>query len=470
MSKETLSSPRERAERPSKISPSLLIAAFGIAAAASACTEKRTLQPMEQPDAGAVVADAMPPQDRGAPSPDALADLADMAVEDLMPTRDARDAQAADRAATADSGPIPCAPGEPDFDGDGICDRRDICQRIPDISDPRTGLGEDTDGDGVPNACDNCQTVPNSAQGDTDNDGTGNACDCAPDDATIHPGATEVPCDGFDQNCDGNGGSPLIFRDGTAIIPGEPLCDCVLGSMRPTGTDVGACQTGEKICQLTEVGGRFGSEFVETRPGVTPSPEVCDDEDNDCDGAKDEGCACAPGATQMCVNPASPCELGTQRCNHEGQLGDCEDLVGPPGFGTPCTLPGECGTGTRRCNPDPMGDGGSLICSSIENARPETCNGRDDDCDGINDNGSFRREDGVPETAHLDADCNTSRATGGRHGVTVCGTLGGVVCQPFPTADGGVPDAGRRDAGTDARRDAATDVSRDRTALDGGTH
>ncbi|HNC98303.1 MAG TPA: FG-GAP-like repeat-containing protein, partial [Myxococcota bacterium] len=38
---------------------------------------------------------------------------------------------------------------------------------------------------------------------DSDGDGTGDRTDCAPTDAAIHPGATEV-CDGVDNNCDGS--------------------------------------------------------------------------------------------------------------------------------------------------------------------------------------------------------------------------------------------------------------------------
>ena len=60
-------------------------------------------------------------------------------------------------------------------------------------------------------------TPPPSPPTDTDGDGTPNAEDCAPQNAAVHPGATDLPDLGFvDSNCDGIDGTE---RDATFASP-----------------------------------------------------------------------------------------------------------------------------------------------------------------------------------------------------------------------------------------------------------
>ncbi|MBI3201270.1 MAG: hypothetical protein HYZ29_06965 [Myxococcales bacterium] len=90
--------------------------------------------------------------------------------------------------------------------------------------------------------------------------------------------------------------------------------------------------------------------------------ELCDDGlDNDGNGLVDEDCTCSPGATQQCYDgPAAEagkgaCAFGVQECVAPGN----GEIV-QPRWGA-CT-----GSGAPT---------------------PETCNGKDDDCDGVVDDG-----------------------------------------------------------------------------------
>lgn len=109
------------------------------------------------------------------------------------------------------------------------------------------------------------------------------------------------------------------------------------------------------------VAGCGGSEDTQ----CTPSTEVCDGVDNDCDGTVDEGCPCVVGATRPCYGGA----LETRG------VGACHD-------------------GVQTCSPPDVPlrvlaipTGASYWGPCAGDARPsaETCNGADDDCDGTVD-------------------------------------------------------------------------------------
>lgn len=98
---------------------------------------------------------------------------------------------------------------------------------------------------------------------------------------------------------------------------------CVPNERRPCGPQIGACRPGYEICNE----GREWSLCVEAS---SPSDEVMDDLDNDCDGLVDEGFTdCPPGQVTSCGSDVGACEFGTRICMLDRQWGDCVGQTNP---------------------------------------------------------------------------------------------------------------------------------------------
>ncbi|MBU0976632.1 MAG: putative metal-binding motif-containing protein [Patescibacteria group bacterium] len=258
------------------------------------------------------------------------------------------------------NGSVPA--NEKDIDGDDyrVCDGD--CNDNDSLIYP--GAAERCNGED-----DNCDgTIP---VGEKDQDGDGfMGCegDCKDKDNTIYPGAKEV-CDGKDNDCDGKVDENLN---------------------KPCGTNTGICTVGFEIC----VAGEWGN-----CSGVQPQNEVCDGLDNDCDSSIDEGCSCDSGTTQSCGSDTGICAIGTQWCEG-GSWGGCIGSVGPSteicdeqdndcdgsvdeNLKKSCgTDIGECKSGTAKCV-----DGSWEGCSGAVNSEDEKCDEKDNDCDGTVDEG-----------------------------------------------------------------------------------
>jgi DNA-binding beta-propeller fold protein YncE len=342
-----------------------------------------------------------------------------------------------------------------DLDGDISPASEEVCNGEDDNCNGQKDEGfPDDDADGVANCVD----------GDSDQDGVNDDLDCAPFDPTIYPGAAEL-CNGVDDDCDKE-----IDESGAVGCAGPYYQDADGDSF---GSATQGCLCAPKVGWTTKPGDCNDADSS-IKPGAT---ELCNGKDDDCDGeiddsgavgcstfykdadddtfgvAADKKCYCAPQgdytATKIgdCddadpgINPlaAEPCNGKDDNCN--GQIDE--------GFsGEGCTFyygdfdQDGYGTATQsKCVCYPQGAWQSATAGDCNDTNPtihpfasEVCNGADEDCDGLKDEGCDDDGDGYCD-AQLTVtnpglacpkgpgDCNDQIATISPAGTEVCNEI-----------------------------------------------
>ena len=330
--------------------------------------------------------------------------------------------------------------------------------------------------DGFDNDCDGLIDEELSFGADCVNDNEHGLCAgtevCAGTDGLVCDGDIPSPdlCNGIDDDCDGVADEDFV--DGEGLYVNDEHCGACNNSCSERFPDgvVGGCAAIEGIAQCV---------VMECPPGTAPAGRfACIPLDSalcracatasDCNEAVGDGCLDYGSFGRFCGRDCGAGSAFGEECptGFECDAGQCRRVVGSCGcdagdrFFLPCSIEAPDGgicSGTQECN-----DGTLATCEAPE----ELCNGFDDDCDGVVDEG-FVGPGGVPDTdAHCGRcynDCDALFASGHADGICEDGvcvascdpgfvdadelSFNGCECEVLSETD--VPDADGIDANCD---------------------
>jgi hypothetical protein len=289
-------------------------------------------------------------------------------------------------------------------------------------------VARDQDGDGWP--AQQCQTQTPGVIVESGSDCDDTSKDVSPSgwDGPAGEGLADGCDDGLDNDCNG------IIDDGRlsdgsscACSPGQtsPCAETPSGlpidypALGSNGKPLGECAFGSKTCLPN---GTWGA----CTGAIGVKPETCDSNDADCDGVasahdsdtpkhkffcdedSDDHLRLGAPSTEACSEPGTGCVGQWVRNPSPSQFDDCDDGnassypyapelcdgkdndcdgltdEGNPGGGSSCDTGklGPCKVGALTCK------NGALVCEQNVFPATETCNGLDDDCDGTLDDGN----------------------------------------------------------------------------------
>ncbi len=380
-------------------------------------------------------------------------------ADDLDADGDGFDAPACGGADCDDGDPL-INPAAQEVCGDNV---DDDCSGVPDDAD------EDFDGyvdqacggadcDDLdpyvhPGALESCNGVDDDCNGtvddrDIDHDGHVEQANCGGDDCddldpTVYPGAAEL-ADSQDNDCDGDvdEGTILSDDDGDGYAEAAGDCDDGNADIHPGAPEDGG------------LGNDQGNGIDDDCDGVVD--EGTDDFDDDGDGVTENGADCDdtdatvfPGATELCDFEDNDCNgiVDDRDLDHDGYLSgiglctgdDCDDLNATVNPGAPeiaDTLDNDCDGDVDEDTyvSDDDNDGYSEAQGDCDDADPDIHpgapedgglgngqgNGIDDDCDGAIDEGTDDFDDDGDGYTENQGDCDDADFTAFPGALEVC--------------------------------------------------